>query len=70
MPVGVIPILPLIEEPAVGPDLGGPQNLLAGTQNNPHRFIVEYERKGCHAHEARQNSCRALSCRRADVPTC
>src|SRR5258706_563449 len=49
MAMGMVAILAFIEEPAVCPDLGGPQNLLAGAQNNPHRFIVECERKGCHA---------------------
>ena len=48
--MGMVAILAFIEEPAVCPDLGRPQNLLAGPQNDPHRFIVEYERKGCHAH--------------------
>ncbi len=46
----MVAILTFIEEPAVCPNLGGLQNLLAGPQNNPHRFVVEYERKGSHAH--------------------
>ena len=48
--MGMVAILAFIEEPAVCPDLGGPKNLLAGSQNNPHRFVVECKRKGCHAH--------------------
>ena len=67
--MGMVAILAFIEEPAVCPDLGGPQNLLAGPQNNPHRFIVEYERKGCHAHEARQNSCRHVTMLSIYMPT-
>jgi len=65
--MGMIAILAFIEEPAVCPDLGGPQNLLAGSQNNPHRFVVEYERKGCHAHG--RGKTLAAPCR-ADVQTC
>jgi len=44
----VVAILAFIEEPAVCPDLGGPQDLLAGPQNDPHRFVVDYEWKGRH----------------------
>jgi hypothetical protein len=42
VPMCVIAIFPFIQEPAIGPNLGGPQNLLAGPQDNAHRFIVEY----------------------------
>ncbi len=69
MAMSMIAILAFIEEPAVCPDLGGPQNLLAGPQNDPHRFVVEYERKACHALRAWQNSCRHIIMLCTDMPT-
>jgi len=42
MPVRVVAVFPLVREPAIGPDLGGAQNLLARAQNDAHRFVVEY----------------------------
>ncbi|MGE5834710.1 MAG: hypothetical protein ACM4AI_09545 [Acidobacteriota bacterium] len=47
--MGVIAVLTLVGKPAIRPNLGGLQNLLAGPQDNAHRFIVEYEREACHA---------------------
>jgi hypothetical protein len=49
MAMGVIAVFALVGKPAIRPNLGGLQNLLAGPQDNSHRFIVEYERKACHA---------------------
>lgn len=45
----MVAILAFIQEPAVRPDLGGPENLTARAQDDPHRFVVEDERKACHA---------------------
>lgn len=44
MPVRVIAVFPLVEEPAIRPDLGGAEDLRAGPQNDADRFVVEYER--------------------------
>jgi hypothetical protein len=49
MSMGVIAVFALVGKPAVRPNLGGSEDLPAGPQDNPHRFIVEYERKACHA---------------------
>lgn len=38
----VVAILPLIGEPAIRPNLGWPQNLPAGPQDNAHRLVVEH----------------------------
>ena len=65
--MGVIAIFPLIEEPAVCPDLGWAENLAAGVQDDPHRLVVEYHRKACHAREPSNNLAAGLSCY---VPTC
>src|SRR6266487_866327 len=43
MPVGVIAVLSLISEPAIGPDLRGAQGQLAGPQDDAEGFVVEYE---------------------------
>jgi hypothetical protein len=51
VPMRVIAVFPFIQEPAVRPNLGGPQNLPAGAQDNPHRLVIEYQRKACHAWE-------------------
>src|SRR3989442_7435679 len=59
MAVCVIAILPFIEEPAVGPNLGGSQHLLAGPQDDAHRLVVEYHRETCH---------RSLRCRAKPLP--
>jgi hypothetical protein len=48
VPMRVIAIFPFIQEPAIGPNLGGPQNQLTGPQDDAHRFVVEYEREACH----------------------
>ncbi len=65
----VIAIFSFIEEPAVSPDLGRAQDLLTGPQDNPHRLVVEDQRKRCHACIRRQNSCRHVLMLRAVVPT-
>lgn len=57
----VIAVFPFIEEPAVRPDLGGPQDLPAGAQDDSHRFVVEYQRKACHAREPSNNLAAGLS---------
>ena len=63
----MIAVLSLIEEPAVRPNLGGSQDLLSGPQDDAHRLIGEYHRKGRHAREPSNNLAAGLSCY---VPTC
>jgi len=63
----VIAVFPFIEEPAVRPDLGGPQDLSAGPKDDAHRFIVEYHRKAGHTRQPSNNPAAGLSCY---VPTC
>ena len=63
----VIAIFPFIEEPAVRPDLGGPQDLPAGPQDDTHWLVVEDHRKACHAREQSNNPAAGLACY---VPTC
>ena len=47
-------ILPVtIRAPNVRPDLGGPQHLLAGAQNDSQGFVVEYERQAGHENVVR-----------------
>ena len=65
----VVAIFSFIQEPAVRPDLGGPQDLLAGPQDNPHRLVVEDQWQGCHAGMERQNPCRAALMLGDGVPT-
>ena len=48
MPVGMVPILAFIREPAVRPDLGGAQNLRAGAEDDAHGLIVENEWEAGH----------------------
>ena len=48
MPMGMIPIFSFVGKPAVGPDLGGSQDQLAGPQDDAHRFIVKDERESGH----------------------
>src|SRR6266436_2877429 len=67
MAMRVIAIFPFIEEPAVRPDLGGPQDLPAGPQDDAHWLVVEDHRKACHAREPSNNPAAGLSCY---VPTC
>ena len=57
----MIAIFPCIQEPAIRPDPGGSQDLLAGSQDDPHRFVVEYHRKACHAREPSNNLAAAFS---------
>jgi len=45
----MVAIFAFIQEPAIRPDLGGPEYLTSGAQDDPHRFVVEDERKACHA---------------------
>jgi hypothetical protein len=47
--VGMIAVFPFIEEPAIGPNLGGSQDLLPSPQDDAHRLVVEYHREACHA---------------------
>jgi len=63
----VVAIFPLIEEPAVGPDLGRSENLLPGAQDDPHRLVVEYHWKAGHARQPSNNLAAGRSCY---VPTC
>ena len=63
----VIAVFSLIQEPAVGPDFGGSQDLLSGPQDDPHRFAVEYHRKAGHTGESSNNPAAGPSCY---VPTC
>src|SRR5216117_4175276 len=44
----MIAVFTLIQEPAVRPNLGGPQHLPAGSQNDAHRFVVDHQRKARH----------------------
>ena len=43
MPVGVIAVLALVGEPAIGPDLRRAQGQLAGPEDDAEGFVVEYE---------------------------
>lgn len=45
----VIAVLTLIQEPAVRPNLGRPEHLLPGAEDDAERFVVENEREACHA---------------------
>lgn len=38
----VIAVFTFIGEPAIRPDFGGPEDLLAGAKDDSHRFVVEY----------------------------
>ena len=67
MAMRVIAIFAFIEKPAVRPDPGGPQDLLAGPEDDPHRLVVEYHRKACHAREPSNNLAAGSS---GYVPTC
>jgi hypothetical protein len=42
MAMRVIAVFSFIQEPAVRPNLGWPQDLPAGPQDDAHRFVVEY----------------------------
>ena len=44
MAMRVIAIFSFIQEPAIRPNLGGSQDLLAGAQDDAHRFVIEYQR--------------------------
>src|SRR5207302_9531285 len=63
----VIGVFPCSEEPAVRPNLGGPQDLPAGPQDDAHRLIGEYHRKAGHTREPSNNPAAGPSCY---VPTC
>src|SRR5712692_1091281 len=41
-------VLVSVGAPDIRPDLRGPQRLLAGAQDDPQRFVVEYERQTGH----------------------
>lgn len=47
----VIAIFSFIQEPAIRPDLGRPEDLPPGPQDDPHRFVVEYKWKAGHTGE-------------------
>src|SRR5437867_10174960 len=48
MPVGVIAVLALVGEPAIGPDLRRAQGQLAGPEDDAEGFVVEYEGQTSH----------------------
>ena len=64
--MGVIPVLPFIQEPAIRPNLGGPQHLLAGSQNDAHRFVVDHQRKARHWRTV--TGCMSLRCNAITLP--
>ncbi len=66
----VIAVLSLVQEPAVRPNLGRPEHLLPGAQDDAHRFVVENEREACHTTRAVQAPCRSDFVLCPDVPTC
>ena len=49
MAVGVIAVFSLVRKPAIRPNLRGPEQLLAGPQDDAHRFVVEDEGETGHA---------------------
>ena len=57
VPMRVIAVLPFVREPAIGPDLGRAQHLLAGAQDDADRFVVEDEREAGHATLPVQGTC-------------
>jgi len=53
----VIAVFSFVQEPAVRPNLGWPEHLLAGPQYDAHRLVVEDEREACHGKTHVQATC-------------